>query len=126
MSSIGSRGEAAKYAVLSMATNIPNMAQCVTGRRFAVEIAEEQLLQTLAQRLCHRDPVVECRVDEDLLAEGRLAAATRMAHEMTISARERVVSDISRARDYASTIRFRKSDDIDQYANAAASRDLAE
>ena len=74
---VGTRWEAAQYAALSLATNVPNAAQCVAGTRIGSELAEDRMLQALARRTCHREPVVDDRPEDDAAAEGRLAAAAR-------------------------------------------------
>ena len=116
--------EAAQYAALSIATNVPNAAQCVAGRRIASEIAEEKMLQALARRLCHREPEVDCRPVEDAAAEGRLAALQRMAGEAASVTTARIRSDVTRLRAYAGSIRLRRGgDDFDAQAEAAAVQD---
>jgi hypothetical protein len=114
--------EAAQYAALSIATNVPNAAQCVAGRRIASEVAEERMLQVLARRLCHRDPEVDCRPDEDAVAEGRLFAIQRIAGEAATVTSARIQSDVSRLHDF---VRLRRGggDDFSSQAEAAAAQD---
>ena len=98
---VGTRIEAVRYAALSVATNVPNAAQCILGRRIAIETAEENMLQVLAHRLCHRKPEIACRPDDDDAAESRLAMLQRMVGEAASVTTARVRSDATRIHTYA-------------------------
>tara|TARA_B110001450_G_C17475637_1_gene422061 strand:- start:197 stop:547 length:351 start_codon:yes stop_codon:yes gene_type:complete len=114
--------EAAQYAALSIATNVPNAAQCVAGRRIASEIAEERMLQILARRLCHKEPEVECRPEDDVAAETRLVTIQRMATDAASVTTARVYSDMNRLRTYAGNMQTGGSD-FSVQAEEAAARD---
>lgn len=111
--------EAVQYAFASIATNVPNALQCVSGRRIASELAEEAMLQMLASRLCHREPEVQCRPADDAAAEGRLATLQRMAADAAACTRERIISDYHRVKMYTR----RREEDFDAQAGAAAAQD---